>query len=60
VVAEGPYGAFTAGRRTARKALLIAGGVGITPVRALFQTLPAEDLTLVYRVGDPAEVLLRG
>jgi ferredoxin-NADP reductase len=61
VVAEGPYGALTAARRTRRKALLIAGGVGITPLRALFQTLPADpgDLTLVYRAGRADEVVFR-
>jgi ferredoxin-NADP reductase len=31
VIAEGPYGALTAGRRRRRKVLLLAGGVGITP-----------------------------
>ena len=41
VVAEGPFGALTAARRRQRQVLLIAGGVGITPLRALFQTLPA-------------------
>jgi ferredoxin-NADP reductase len=41
--------------------LLIAGGVGITPMRALFQTLPASpgDLTLVYRASDPGDVVFR-
>lgn len=61
VVTEGPYGAMTAARRTRRKVLLLAGGVGITPLRAMFQTLPAEpgDLTLLYRASDPADVVLR-
>ena len=40
VFAEGPYGAMTARRRRRRKVLLIAGGVGITPLRALFESLP--------------------
>lgn len=56
VIAEGPYGAFGGGA-DADKALLVAGGVGITPVRALFQTLPARDVVLVYRVGDTDEAL---
>jgi ferredoxin-NADP reductase len=47
MIAEGPYGAVTSARRTRRNVLLIAGGVGITPMRALFETLPlgpGEDL----------------
>jgi ferredoxin-NADP reductase len=60
VVAEGPYGAMTADRRTRRDVLLIAGGVGITPMRALFETLPllpGQDLTLLYRARGPEHVL---
>jgi predicted ferric reductase len=62
VVAEGPYGAVTAARRTRRDVLLIAGGVGITPMRALFETLPlapGQDLTLLYRARNPEELLFR-
>jgi ferredoxin-NADP reductase len=61
VVAEGPYGALTSAVRSQRRVLLIAGGVGITPVRALFQTLPAQpgDLTLVYRASEPGDVVFR-
>jgi ferredoxin-NADP reductase len=61
VWAEGPYGALTPARQRRRKALLIAGGVGVTPLRALFQSLPAEpgDLTLVYRAGRDADVVFR-
>ena len=58
VFAEGPYGALTAARRRRRKVLLIAGGVGITPLRALFQTLPG-DLTLLYRCGSDRDVVFR-
>ncbi|PZS20026.1 MAG: ferric reductase [Pseudonocardiales bacterium] len=61
VLAEGPYGSFTAGRRRGPKVLLLAGGVGITPLRALFETLPATpgDLTLVYRANTPSDLVLR-
>src|SRR5947209_7275217 len=61
VFAEGPYGAMTAAVRRNRKVLLVAGGVGITPLRALFQTLPAArgDLTLVYRASTDADVVFR-
>ncbi|WP_055586786.1 ferredoxin reductase family protein [Peterkaempfera griseoplana] len=62
VRAEGPYGAFTAARRRSRKVLLIGAGVGITPLRALFETLPAApgDLTLLYRTSRPEDLLFRG
>jgi predicted ferric reductase len=63
VVAEGPFGAFTAHRRRRNRVLLIAAGVGVTPVRALFETLPATapgGLTLIYRARTHDEVLFRG
>ncbi|MFJ3091386.1 ferric reductase-like transmembrane domain-containing protein [Streptomyces sp. NPDC086838] len=59
VWAEGPYGAFTANRRTTPKVLLLAGGVGITPLRTLFETLPGQ-VTLVYRARRPDDLALRG
>jgi ferredoxin-NADP reductase len=61
VIAEGPYGALTAAVRRRRKVALIAGGVGITPLRALFQSLPADpgDLTLIYRVSDARDAVFR-
>ncbi|GAA4588924.1 ferredoxin reductase family protein [Planotetraspora phitsanulokensis] len=61
VLAEGPYGSFTARRRTRRKVLLIAGGVGITPLRALFESIPAApgDLTLLYRARTSEDLVFR-
>ena len=59
VVAEGPFGAFTAARRGKRRVLLLAGGVGITPIRALFESMPGNpgDITLVYRARDSQDVV---
>lgn len=62
VVAEGPYGAVTPERRTRRDVLMIAGGTGIAPVRALFESLPlheGEDLLLLYRSRSAQHVLFR-
>ncbi|WP_286260373.1 ferredoxin reductase family protein [Streptomyces graminofaciens] len=60
VWAEGPYGALTADKRSRGKVLLVAGGVGITPMRALFETLPgaAGDLTLLYRANSTQDLAL--
>ncbi|MGV9888185.1 ferredoxin reductase family protein [Streptomyces sp. NPDC003395] len=60
VWAEGPYGALTAQRRSRGKVLLVAGGVGITPMRALFETLPgaAGDITLLYRANSTQDLAL--
>ncbi|MEV6210147.1 ferredoxin reductase family protein [Kitasatospora sp. NPDC051914] len=61
VWAEGPYGSMTAARRSRGKVLLIAGGAGITPMRALFETLPGagRDLTLLYRARTADDLALR-
>jgi predicted ferric reductase len=62
VIAEGPYGAVTSARRTRRNVLLVAGGVGITPMRTLFESLPlepGEDLLLLYRARTAEELLFR-
>jgi len=59
VIAEGPYGAFTARhRQPRRKVLLLAGGVGITPLRTMFETLPGE-VTLVYRASSASDIVFR-
>lgn len=60
VIAEGPYGAVTAKRRTQRDVVLIAGDVGITPIRALFEVLPVhpgEDVILLDRARNAEELL---
>jgi predicted ferric reductase len=58
VIVEGPFGGFrAAGRRVA----LIAGGVGITPIRALLEDMPGApgDIAVVYRASREDEVILR-
>ena len=57
VFAEGPYGAFTPGE-SGRGVLLLAGGVGITPLRAIFATLPGH-VTLIYRASSEQDIVFR-
>jgi predicted ferric reductase len=61
VFIEGPYGVLTGARRTRPKVLLIAGGIGITPLRALLEALPGApgDLTMLYRVSDANDIVFR-
>jgi predicted ferric reductase len=58
VVVEGPSGVFTADRRTRHRALLIAGGSGIAPIRALLEDLPRGTVVL-YRASSPADLIFR-
>ena len=41
VLVEGPYGRLHAGVKDARRTVLIGAGIGITPMRALLEDLPA-------------------
>lgn len=58
---EGPYGSVHGARRTGRPLLLIGGGIGIAPIRALAESLgfrPGEA-DLIYRVRDGGDAALR-
>nr|QLJ99151.1 ferredoxin reductase family protein [Micromonospora carbonacea] len=59
VFAEGPYGAFTADRRTREATLLIAGGIGVTPIRALLEDEHLTgDIVVLYRARTAASAVL--
>ena len=58
VVTEGPFGVFTDRSRRLEKVLLIAGGIGITPIRTLLEEMRG-DLVIVYRVMHEAEIIFR-
>jgi predicted ferric reductase len=61
VFAEGPYGTFTERRRTRRRVALIAGGIGVTPLRALLETLSGGpgDVTMLYRTATEGDIAFR-
>lgn len=60
VMAEGPYGAFRADRASAEKLVLIGGGIGIAPVRALLEGLdrPPGAVTVLYRARRREDAVL--
>jgi predicted ferric reductase len=59
IALEGPLGTFTASRRTRPRVALIAGGIGITPLRAMLDDLMggASEVTLLYRVARREDIL---
>ena len=67
VIAEGPYGAFTPARSRGHGVLLLAGGIGITPLRTMLEHhaqdtgasgAQAGPVTLVYRANHAEELIL--
>ncbi|GAA0719163.1 ferric reductase-like transmembrane domain-containing protein [Dactylosporangium roseum] len=58
IFVEGPWGDFTASRRVKSRAVLIAAGSGIAPVRALLEELPA-GAVVIYRAGAVHDLHLR-
>ena len=61
LILEGPYGVLHGGRRSARQLLFVAGGIGITPLRALAESLPYRpgEADLVYRAASENDLVFR-
>jgi predicted ferric reductase len=60
VLIEGPYGTFTHHAQATGRVALIAAGVGITPLRALLEDLPAYiDVAVVVRASTPEDLVHR-
>lgn len=58
VFVEGPYGAFTRHARQRDKALLVAGGIGVTALRALLEDLPRQTRPVVVLRASREEDLV--
>jgi predicted ferric reductase len=57
---EGPYGTFVASRSTRGHVVLIGGGVGITPLRALMEELdPTKEIDVIFRAPRDEDLVLR-
>ncbi len=60
VFVEGPYGAFTAGRAKMPHIVLVGGGVGITPVRALLDEFKSGvEIDVIYRASRKEDLDLQ-
>ena len=60
VIAEGPYGILLAKRAVGKEILLIGGGVGITPLRALLEDFPDDaKIDLIYRTLKKDDLALK-
>ena len=60
VFVEGPYGAFTAGRATRPHIVMVGGGVGITPIRALMDEFKnGVQLDVIYRASKKEDLVLK-
>jgi predicted ferric reductase len=58
VLVEGPFGVFTEAARRRERILLIAGGIGITPIRALLEEARG-DAVVLYRVLHEDDIVFR-
>jgi predicted ferric reductase len=61
VIVEGPLGRFTSERATSKNILLIAGGIGITPLRGLFEVFAKQGavVDLLYAARSDADFALK-
>ncbi len=59
VIFEGPYGTFVAAKASKEHILLVGGGVGITPLRALLEEIdPEKQIDVIYRTSNENELVL--
>ncbi|MFI4971968.1 MAG: ferric reductase-like transmembrane domain-containing protein [Hyphomicrobiales bacterium] len=60
VLVEGPFGKFTE-RPALRKVLLIAGGIGITPIRPLAEEMALDgfDVRILYRAHGQGDLVFK-
>lgn len=61
VIVQGPFGVFGQQVEDEKQVLLVAGGIGITPLRALFERYArhGRDVILLYAVQKPEDFVLK-
>jgi ferredoxin-NADP reductase len=57
---EGPYGTFVASKASRGHVVLVGGGVGITPIRALLDEFdPTKEIDILFRASNEADLVLK-
>ena len=57
---EGPYGTFVASRASKGHVVLVGGGVGITPLRALLEEFDvSKEIDVIFRASKTEDLVLR-
>jgi predicted ferric reductase len=60
VLIDGPYGDFTLAGETNSDLLFLAGGIGLTPLRAMIESTPAQSRsTLIYSARKASDIALK-
>jgi predicted ferric reductase len=61
VMLDGPFGTFTAGKSVTGKYLLIAGGIGVTPIRSLAEFLihKRRDVRVLYSARSEEQLVFK-
>ena len=61
VLIEGPFGRLTGEHRIGDKVVMLASGIGVTPLRALLEDLPYApgDAALIYRASSEPDLIFR-
>lgn len=61
VLIDGPHGIFTASNARSEKVLMIAGGIGITPVRSVAEEMVSagRDIVLIYGNRNSKSIVFR-
>jgi len=57
VILDGPHGIFTVKRTQNQKLALIAGGIGITPIRSIIEKEIDRDLVLIYSAPSRVDLV---
>lgn len=55
VIIDGPFGVFTEKKAQKEKFLFIAGGIGITPIRSLIESLSKKGRDMILLYGNKTE-----